>query len=93
MQRQKAEDLGNDIKDKLQDEGFWDKIVNAIKDIFNSIANLFNKLKTPWASAHGVFLILFIFVFIIIFNNVKSISLVFSYLYCASDDCSVVFFA
>ena len=39
--KKKAEDLGNNIKDKLQDEGLWDKIVNAIKDIFNSIANLF----------------------------------------------------
>ncbi|MEX6218322.1 DUF1002 domain-containing protein [Mammaliicoccus sciuri] len=39
--KKKAEDLGNNIKDKLQDEGFWDKLVNAIKDIFNSIANLF----------------------------------------------------
>lgn len=39
--KKKAEDLGYNIKDKLQDEGLWDKIVNAIKDIFNSIANLF----------------------------------------------------
>ncbi|MBM6630109.1 DUF1002 domain-containing protein [Mammaliicoccus vitulinus] len=39
--KKKAEDLGHNIKDKLQDEGFWDKIVNAIKEIFNSIANLF----------------------------------------------------
>ncbi len=41
MQMKKAEDLGNEIKDKLQDEGFWDKLVNAIKNIFNSIVNLF----------------------------------------------------
>lgn len=39
--KKKAKELGNNIKDKLQDEGLWDKIVNAIKDIFNSIANLF----------------------------------------------------
>lgn len=39
--KKKAEDLGHNIKEKLQDEGFWDKIVNAIKEIFNSIANLF----------------------------------------------------
>ncbi|GGI42036.1 DUF1002 domain-containing protein [Mammaliicoccus stepanovicii] len=39
--KKKAEDVGNNIKDKLQDEGIWDKIVNAIKDIFNAIANLF----------------------------------------------------
>ncbi len=39
--KKKAEDIGNNVKDKLQDQGFWDKIVNAIKDIFNAIANLF----------------------------------------------------
>lgn len=39
--KDQAEKLGNDIKDKLQDEGLWDKIVNTIKEIFNSIANLF----------------------------------------------------
>ncbi|WP_323702451.1 DUF1002 domain-containing protein [Mammaliicoccus sp. Dog046] len=39
--KKKAEDLGNNVKDKLQDESFWEKIINAIKDIFNAIANLF----------------------------------------------------
>lgn len=41
---EKAKEAGKDLKDSLEEQGVWDKIVEAIKSFFTAIGNFFKSL-------------------------------------------------
>ena len=41
---EKAKEIGKNIKDSLQDQGLWDKIMSFFQSIFDAIVNFFNSI-------------------------------------------------